>query len=44
MKNLGLKTSEIFTYNNIEEIIEKCNYWSEYRQELPFEIDGWSSR
>ena len=40
MKNLGLKTSEIFTYNNIEEIIEKCNYWSEHRQELPFEIDG----
>ena len=40
MKNLGLKTSEIFTYNSIEEIIEKCNYWSEHRQELPFEIDG----
>lgn len=40
INNIGLKTSQLFIYKDIEEVIERCNYWSDHRQDLPFEIDG----
>jgi DNA ligase (NAD+) len=40
MNKLGLKVSKIYIYNNIEDVIKSCNYWSDHRQELPFDIDG----
>ncbi|MCR1898788.1 NAD-dependent DNA ligase LigA [Irregularibacter muris] len=40
LKGTGLKVSEYFLCKGIDEIIEKCHYWSDHRQDLPFEIDG----
>lgn len=40
LKEMGFKVSEYFAYRDIQEVIEQCTYWSEHREDLPFEIDG----
>ena len=41
MKKLGLRVSEHYKIcNNIDEVIEHINYWTDHRGELDFEIDG----
>lgn len=41
LQELGFKTNpEWKKYDTIEEVIEFVNYWTEKRQDLPYEIDG----
>ncbi len=41
LEALGIKTNpNKKVLNNIEEVIEYINYWSEQRETLPYEIDG----
>lgn len=41
IKQLGLKINpNIKKVNNINEVIDYINYWTEHRDELPYEIDG----
>lgn len=41
LKGLGFKINEyIKLYDNIEEVIDFCNHWTDKRHDLPYEIDG----
>lgn len=41
MEKLGLEVNKNrIVANNIEEVIDYINYWSEFRNTLPYEIDG----
>lgn len=41
LQELGFKTNpEWKKYDTIEEVMEFVNYWTEKRQDLPYEIDG----
>lgn len=41
LKKLGFTVSEDYKVcQNVDEVIEHINYWTEHRGELPFEIDG----
>ncbi|MBT7483245.1 NAD-dependent DNA ligase LigA [Candidatus Peregrinibacteria bacterium] len=41
LKRLGLKANKNFEHKQtIEEIVKFCHYWTEHRDDLPYEIDG----
>lgn len=40
LRKIGFKVSKCYLCKNIDEVIEQIHYWSEHRQELPFDIDG----